>query len=40
MVAYRGLVDIDSGVVRGKEQLDFRLSDAAVANSRNHSAIS
>jgi multidrug efflux pump subunit AcrB len=31
MGAYRGLVDIDSGVVRGKEQLDFRLSDAAVA---------
>ncbi len=31
MGAYRGLADIDSGVVRGKEQLDFRLTDAAVA---------
>jgi len=31
MGAYRGLADIDSGVVRGKEQLDFHLTDAAVA---------
>ncbi|MDH3201912.1 MAG: efflux RND transporter permease subunit [Myxococcales bacterium] len=29
--SYSGLRDIDSGVTRGKEQLDFRLTDAAVA---------
>lgn len=31
MREYRGLADINSGVVRGKEQLDFHLTDAAVA---------
>jgi len=31
MSAYRGLADISSGVVRGKEQLDFHLTDAAVS---------
>jgi multidrug efflux pump subunit AcrB len=31
MGVYRGLVDIGTGVVRGKEQLDFRLTEAAVA---------
>jgi len=30
MGAYRGLADIDSGVVHGKEQLDFHLTDAAI----------
>jgi multidrug efflux pump subunit AcrB len=29
--SYSGLRDIDSGVTRGKEQLDFRLTDAALA---------
>ncbi len=29
--SYAGLRDIDSGVTRGKEQLDFRLTDAAIA---------
>ena len=29
--SYSGLRDIDSGVTRGKEQLDFRLTDVAVA---------
>jgi multidrug efflux pump subunit AcrB len=29
--AYSGLRDIDSGVTRGKEQLDFRLTDTALA---------
>lgn len=31
MGSYSGLADIDNGVVRGKEQLDFRLTDAAVS---------
>jgi multidrug efflux pump subunit AcrB len=31
MSAYGGLADIDSGVVRGKEQLDFRLTEEAVS---------
>lgn len=29
--SYSGLRDIDSGVTRGKEQLDFRLTDEAIA---------
>ncbi|MGB5546587.1 MAG: efflux RND transporter permease subunit, partial [Polyangiales bacterium] len=29
--AYSGLRDIDSGVTKGKDQLDFRLTDAALA---------
>jgi multidrug efflux pump subunit AcrB len=29
--AYSGLRDIDSGVTKGKEQLDFRLTDAALS---------
>jgi len=29
--AYSGLRDIDNGVTKGKEQLDFRLTDAALA---------
>ena len=31
IVAYSGLRDIDSGVTRGKEQVDFRLTDEATA---------
>ncbi len=31
IASYSGLRDIDSGVTKGKEQLDFRLTDAAVA---------
>ncbi|MEM7139236.1 MAG: efflux RND transporter permease subunit [Myxococcota bacterium] len=31
IVAYSGLRDIDSGVTRGKEQIDFRLTDEATA---------
>ncbi|MEM9728322.1 MAG: efflux RND transporter permease subunit [Myxococcota bacterium] len=32
LTAYHGLGDIESGVTRGKEQLDFRLTDAALAH--------
>ncbi len=31
IISYSGLRDIDSGVTRGKDQLDFRLTDAALA---------
>ncbi len=31
IASYSGLRDIDSGVTKGKEQLDFRLTDAAIA---------
>jgi len=31
IVSYSGLSDIDSGVTKGKEQLDFRLTDVALA---------
>jgi len=31
IASYSGLRDIDSGVTKGKEQLDFRLTDVAVA---------
>ena len=31
IAAYSGLRDIDSGVTKGKEQLDFRLTDAALS---------
>lgn len=32
LTAYRGLGDIESGVTRGKEQLDFRLTEAGLAH--------
>ena len=39
IASYSGLRDIDSGVTKGKEQLDFRLTDVAVAQGLTETAL-